>query len=138
MNLDIDDRIEITDLINRHGHYADDGDFDGMDTLFTDDVVYDLTDIGMDTLVGRARIRAVALELGEENPVAHLATNIVLRPIGPDEVHARSKAIAIRANGRAGSATYEDVVVRTEDGWRISRRRIVARRVPLSGVHRQG
>ncbi|HEY4018540.1 MAG TPA: nuclear transport factor 2 family protein [Pseudonocardiaceae bacterium] len=136
MKLDAEDRIAINDLINLHGHYADDGDFDGMDTLFTADVVYDPTGVDMPVLVGRERLRATALELGDANPVAHLVTNIVLRPIGPDEVHARSKAIAIIGDGRAGSATYEDVVVRTAEGWRISHRRIIARRVPLSGVHR--
>ncbi|MEU6144399.1 hypothetical protein ABZ848_29120 [Streptomyces sp. NPDC047081] len=36
-----------------------------------------------------------------------------------------------------GSVTYEDVVVRVGGGWRIRRRKIVARRVPLSGVGRE-
>ena len=39
MTLEIDDRIAITDLINLHGHHADDGDFDAMLSLFTEDVV---------------------------------------------------------------------------------------------------
>ena len=39
-------------------------------------------------------------------------------------------------DGSAGSATYDDVLMRTADGWRISNRTITARRVPLSGVHR--
>jgi hypothetical protein len=138
MELDIEDRIAVTDLINSHGHYADDGDFDGMFTLFTDDVVYDLTDLGMGELVGREQIGAAGRELGDDNPVAHLVTNIVLRPVGPDEVHARSKAIAVMGDGNASSATYDDVVLRTSDGWRISHRTITARRVPLSGVHRAG
>ncbi|HEY4460368.1 MAG TPA: nuclear transport factor 2 family protein [Pseudonocardiaceae bacterium] len=137
MTLDIDDRIAITDLIKLHGHHADDGDFDAMLSLFTENVVYDLTGVDMGVLVGYEQIRAIAKEIGDDNPVAHLVTNIVLRPIGPDEVHARSKGIAVMGNGRAGSATYDDVVIRTEAGWRISERRITARRVPLSGVHHQ-
>lgn len=137
MTLDIDDRIAITDLIKLHGHHADDGDFDAMLGLFTDDVVYDLTGVDLPVLVGHEQIRAIAKEIGDDNPVAHLVTNIVLRPIGPDEVHAWSKGIAIMADGRAGSATYEDVAVRTETGWLISKRRITARRTPLSGVHHQ-
>ncbi len=136
MTLDIDDRIAITDLINLHGHHADDGDLDAMLGLFTEDVVYDLTGVGMDTVTGYAQIRALAKEIGDDNPVAHTVMNIVLTPVGPDKVHARSKGIAIMGNGRAGSATYDDVVIRTADGWRISHRRITARRVPLSGVHR--
>jgi ketosteroid isomerase-like protein len=136
MKLDIEDRIAITDLINQHGHHADDGDFDAMLGLFTEDVVYDLTGVGMDPVTGHEQIRALALKIGEDNPVAHAVTNIVLSPIGPDEVHARSKGIAIMADGRAGSATCEDVVIRTEAGWRISNRRIIGRRVPL--VRHQG
>jgi 3-phenylpropionate/cinnamic acid dioxygenase small subunit len=137
MTLDIDDRIAITDLINLHGHHADDGDFDAMLGLFTEDVVYDLTGVGLAKIVGHDEIRALAREIGSDNPVAHLVTNIVLRPVGPDEVHARSKGIAVMGNGSAGSATYDDVVVRTGAGWRISERRIVARREPLSGAHHQ-
>ncbi len=135
--MDIEDRIAITDLIKLHGHHADDGDFDAMLALFTDDVVYDLTGVGMDPVTGHDQIRALAREIGEDNPVAHLVTNIVLTPVGQDEVHARSKGIAVMADGSAGSATYDDVAIRTEDGWRISHRRITARRVPLSGVHHQ-
>ena len=137
MTLDIDDRIAITDLINLHGHHADDGDLDAMLGLFTEDVILDLTGIGMAKIVGHDRIRALATEIGDDNPVAHAITNIVLRPIGPDEVHARSKGIAVMADGRAGSATYDDVIIRTEAGWRISERGITARRVPLSAVHHQ-
>jgi hypothetical protein len=38
------------------------------------------------------------------------------------------------ADGSCGSVTYEDTVVRVSDGWRISHRRVVARRVPLNGL----
>ncbi|HJP75049.1 MAG TPA: nuclear transport factor 2 family protein [Pseudonocardiaceae bacterium] len=138
MKLDIEDRIAITDLINQHGHHADDGNFDAMLDLFTTDVVLDLTGVGLETVIGHERIRALAKEIGDDNPVAHTVSNIVLSPIGPDEVHARAKGIAVMADGRAGSATYEDVVIRTEAGWRISHRRIIARKVPLSGAHHQG
>jgi 3-phenylpropionate/cinnamic acid dioxygenase small subunit len=137
ITLDIDDRVAITDLIKLHGHHADDGDLDAMLGLFTEDVVYDLTGVDMPVLVGHEQIRAIAKEIGDDNPVAHLVTNIVLSPVGPDEVHARSKGIAVMGNGRAGSATYDDVVIRTDKGWRISKRRITARRTPLSGVHHQ-
>jgi hypothetical protein len=137
LRMNIEDRIAITDLINLHGHYADDGDLDGVDALFTEEAVTDLSSVGGAERVDRAGIRARALNAGDKNPVANLVTNIVLSPIGPDEVHARSKGLVIRADGGAGSVTYEDVVVRTEQGWRISKRSVIARRVPLSGVHRQ-
>ena len=40
MAMTMDDRIAITDLINSHGHIIDRGDFDGLATLFTEDVVH--------------------------------------------------------------------------------------------------
>ncbi|MFC6155107.1 nuclear transport factor 2 family protein [Kribbella sp. NPDC058693] len=61
----------------------------------------------------------------------HHVTNIVLTEVGPDEVTARSKAIGITAAGSCASLVYEDVVVRTPDGWLISRRKVVLRRRPL-------
>jgi hypothetical protein len=72
-----------------------------------------------------------ALALGDNNPVGHHVTNIVLTEVGPDEVAARSKGIGVMADGTAGSVTYEDTVVRTAAGWRISRRKVLARRRPL-------
>ena len=138
MTLAADDRIAITDLLNLHGHHADDGDLDAMHGLFTDNAVLDLTAMGMGVLTGHEQTSALARQIGDDNPVAHLITNIVLTQVGPDEVHARSKGIAIMRDGNAGSATYEDVVLRTGQGWRISNRRIIPRRVPLSGVHHQG
>ncbi|WP_021599760.1 nuclear transport factor 2 family protein [Actinomadura welshii] len=71
--------------------------------------------------------------LGERNPVGHHVTNVVLAPVSADEVRARSKAIGISADGTAASLVYEDTVVRLAEGWRISRRRILARRRPLGG-----
>jgi 3-phenylpropionate/cinnamic acid dioxygenase small subunit len=125
-----EDRVAITDLISMHGHLTDSGQLDRMTELFTDDVVYDLTDYGQEPLVGRESLRQAALALGDRNPVGHHVTNIVLTEL-PDEVRALSKGLGVMADGTCGSATYEDVVVRTSEGWRISRRRIVAHRAPL-------
>ena len=37
-------------------------------------------------------------------------------------VRVRSKVLSLLAGGLCGSGTYDDVAVRTTDGWRISRR----------------
>ncbi|MFF1292342.1 MULTISPECIES: hypothetical protein [unclassified Streptomyces] len=39
-------------------------------------------------------------------------------------------------DGSCGSVTYEDTVVRTGTGWRVSHRKVSPRRVPLSGTSR--
>jgi len=103
-----------------------------MHELFTDDVAYDVTDVGGGVLNGLAMIRDAALALGEGNPVAHHVTNIVLTETAEGHVQALSKGIGIQADGSTASATYEDTIVRGRHGWRIRRRTVRARRLPLT------
>jgi hypothetical protein len=46
-------------------------------------------------------------------------------------VTAQSKGIGVNSDGTSGTVIYEDTMVRTAAGWRISRRRVRARRSPL-------
>ena len=133
MALAPEDRTAITELLAMHGHLFDGGELDRLDELFTADVVYDITDLGHEPLEGLAAIRGASLALGEANPVAHHVTNIVLTERADDRVHALSKGIGINADGTSGSVTYEDTIVRGHQGWRISYRKVLARRVPLGG-----
>lgn len=127
------DRIDITDLINLHGHLTDAGELDRAGELFTPDVSYDLTDFGMGPLHGTSALREAALALGDANPVGHHVTNIVITQIDERSARVRSKGIGVNADGTAGSVVYEDVVTRRADGWKISRRKVSARRAPLGG-----
>ena len=131
MTLSVEDRLAITDLINRHGHLSDAGELDAWAELFTEDVVYDVTDLGFDAIEGLAATRELALALGNRNPVAHHVTNVV---VTEEDAGARaiSKGLGVMAGGTIGSVTYTDVVVRTTEGWRISRRTVRARREPLT------
>src|SRR5690242_20526128 len=124
MTLTPEDRTALTDLINRHGHLIDSGELDRMDELFTADAVYDVTDLGGGVLTGLAVLRDAALALGERNPVAHHVTNIVLTEVAADRAHALSKGLGINADGTVGSVTYEDVIVRGDNGWRITHRTV--------------
>ncbi|KPI20955.1 hypothetical protein OK074_7494 [Actinobacteria bacterium OK074] len=134
MPLTADDRIAITELLSLHGHLFDGGELDRLAELFTADVRYDATDFGQAPLTGIDAIRDAALTLGAANAVAHHITNVVLADRAEDRVHALSKGIGIKADGTSGSVTYDDTVVRTEHGWRISHRRVLARRAPLGGL----
>ncbi|MBU2666091.1 nuclear transport factor 2 family protein [Actinoplanes bogorensis] len=126
-----EDHTAISDLLNRHGHLIDSGDFDGAATLFTPDAVYDVTALGGGILVGATAFREAALALGDANPVAHHVTNIVLEEAGPDRVHALSKGLGVMTNGTVGSVTYEDTIERVDAGWRITHRIVHPRRRPL-------
>jgi ketosteroid isomerase-like protein len=133
MALTQQDRVDINDLINRHGHLTDAGELDLAGELFTPDVTYDLTDFGLATLHGRAALRAAALALGDANPVGHHVTNIVITEIGDGSARVRSKGIGIRADGTAGSVDYDDIVTRRPGGWQIHHRKVTARRAALGG-----
>ena len=128
MTLAPGDRAEITELLARHGHLFDDGEFDRLDLLFTASVRYDVTAFGGGVLQGIEAIRAATLALADRNPVGHHVTNVVLTEQPDGSVRARSKGIGIYADGTAGSVTYEDEIVRTGDGWRIDARTVAPRR----------
>ena len=131
LDITAEDRLAIHDVIALHGHVADDRDWDRLGDLFTDDAVLDLEDFGYGTLHGLQAI--LDLSRGSQDdkgqPLGHHATNIIV--IGRDEagesVRARSKALAVMADGTSGTAVYEDTLRREDHGWRISRRKVVAR-----------
>ncbi|MEU9890118.1 nuclear transport factor 2 family protein [Sphaerisporangium sp. NPDC051011] len=131
MVLSEQDRIDINDLINLHGHLVDAGELDRAFELLTPDVTYDMEDFGRDSLHGIAAIREAALALGDANPVGHHVTNIVITGIDDQSARVRSKGIGIMANGTAGSVVYDDIVVRLPDGWRLGYRKVSARRAAL-------
>lgn len=128
---DAHDRVLIHELVGLHGHLMDEGRFDRLGELFTDDVVYDVSALGGGELRGAAAIAEAGRTLGDRNPVGHHVTNIVVTELGDDEASVVSKGIGIMADGTAGSVVYEDRVRRTSAGWRIARRRVLPRRRPL-------
>jgi 3-phenylpropionate/cinnamic acid dioxygenase small subunit len=126
-----EDRTAITELLAMHGHLVDAGHLHRLDEVFTADVLYDVTPMGADPIQGLEGLRAAALALGDRNPVGHHVTNVVLGSVAEGTVEAVSKGLGITADGSCGSVTYEDLVIRAEAGWRISRRKIIPRRAPL-------
>jgi 3-phenylpropionate/cinnamic acid dioxygenase small subunit len=133
MAITYEDRAAITEVIAMHGHLCDSGELDRLGEVFTADVIYDLTDFGQQSLRGTKALAAAGWAGGERNPVGHHVTNVVLAEAPDGTVQARSKGIGIKADGTSGSVTYEDIIVRGDQGWRISQRKILARRAPLGG-----
>lgn len=132
MALSVEDRVAINELLSRHGHLIDAGELLRLDELFTSNVIYDISDFTGESLHGLEAIRKAALALGAHNPLGHHITNVVVDERAADEATAVSKGIGVNADGSASSVIYEDTVTLTADGWRISRRRVRARREPLS------
>jgi hypothetical protein len=129
MPLDSDDRLMIHELMGLHGHLVDNGEFGRLHELFTSDVVYDLRDFGLGELRGIDAIVQASRSLGDANPLGHHVTNVVIAD--GEVVRVVSKGIGVRADGSCGTVVYHDDVRRTPEGWRISRRRVTARRKPL-------
>lgn len=128
-----EDRLSIHELISLHGHLVDEGRLDELDKVFTSDVAYDLSAFGMGVQQGLGAIREAALALGENNPVGHHVTNIVIEEVEDDStVHVRSKGIGIKTDGTTGSVVYVDVAKKRDGEWRIVSRKILLRRKPLS------
>ena len=97
------------------------------------DVVYNLDDFGLGSVHGTSALRTTTRALGSAHPVGHHVTNIVITSIDDRTARVRSKGIAIEADGSAGSVVYDDIVTQQPEGWKISYRKVSARRAPLGG-----
>lgn len=135
--MDTDDRWAIAETLSLVGHVFDDGRLDEIDTVFTPDVVYDMSAVGMPVITGVEAARELAARLGDHGPVAHYVSNVVVggeidhdgdpdRDQDRDEVAVDSKGLMLMADGTLTAVVHHDVLRREHAGWRIARRRIVA------------
>jgi hypothetical protein len=131
--LHAEDREAIGETLSLHGHLFDGGHLDRLGEIFTPDVIYDMSAVGVGTFEGIEAIRSAALQLGAGNPVAHHVTNVVITGDG-DSVTALSKGLILMADGTVASVTHLDTLRRQDRGWRISRRVISPQRTPLGGA----
>ena len=73
--MDPADRLELHELPGRYGDAIDDRDWDRLDDIFTNDAVFDLTDLGAPRCEGLAAIKQF-MDEEAEHPRTHLMTNI--------------------------------------------------------------
>lgn len=135
MSLTADDRLEIGEVIALHGHLCDARAYERFDEVFAPDLVVDASDLGLVPLPVPDPSRALdayiaaAHRRGPGGTVAAHAGNVIVREDG-DGARAWSKGLTVDQDGSVASFAYEDVLVRTRQGWRIRHRRISARREP--------
>lgn len=123
------DILAIHQLLALYGHLLDDGDYDRLDEVFTDDAILEFADRERDPVrtVGEiARFFARA-----KGASAHHTSNILLTP-QHGAVRARSKLFVPYTRPdhdahRWYGGTYDDIIVRTPNGWRISHRTVIGR-----------
>jgi 3-phenylpropionate/cinnamic acid dioxygenase small subunit len=115
--------VAIEQLIARYGHVVDDGDLDALAEVFTtEDCAFDVSAFGQGVHRGLEAIRAIFALGSPPHPPAHLTTNVYVTS-ADGETHVRSKWLTIsRSTGTVRSGDYDDVVVSTENGWRIQTR----------------
>jgi hypothetical protein len=129
--MDLADRIELHELPGRYGDAIDDRDWERLGTIFTEDAVFDLTDLGEPRLNGLAEIRRY-MDEDARHPRAHLMTNIYVDET-PGGAHLYFRIVALLPERVVGTASYYDDVVRTPAGWRVQNRVITRRRRPTGG-----
>jgi len=129
MTITVEDRLAIYELLSLYGHLIDQRRWDDLlAEVFTEDVVFDASSFGDPvTTSARELIERWSSDLSM-HPLAHHVTNIVITEDSDAVVRVQSKAIGVGRKGRVGSATYDDIVVRTPGGWRMSKRIAVLRR----------
>ncbi len=124
--MDVGDRLELHELPGRYGDAIDDRDWERLDRIFTEDAVFDLTDLGAPRLEGLDAIRAF-MDTEARHPRTHTMTNIYV-DVTEDGVRLNFRIVAILPEGRVGTASYYDEVVKTEHGWRVKHRVTTLRR----------
>ena len=120
------DRLEIHELMARYGNIIDERQFSRTREVFTADARYDLSDLDDGVMVGVEAIVAM-WTASTTHPLAHHVTNVEITTEPDGTVAVYSKVIGVGYKGRVGSATYHDVVHKTDDGWRIAERVVILR-----------
>ena len=126
--ISVADRLELHELPGRYGDAIDDRDWDRLDRIFTDDAVFDLTDLGVPLLEGLPAIKRF-MDKDARHPKTHTMTNIYVDET-TDGVKLNFRIIALQPKGLAGTASYYDEVVKTDEGWRVAHRVVTLRRRP--------
>lgn len=125
--MDTADILAIHQLLGLYGHIIDDREWDRMDELFTEDLIFDAADFGGEPMRGIPALREV-WETTDQHPLAHHATNIVVTQDVDGTVRVLSKGIGVGRKGKVGSVTYRDVARKEAGGWRIAHRIATLRR----------
>lgn len=128
MSITVEDRMAIQELLGLYGHLIDQRRWDDLIQVFTEDIVFDASSFGEPVTTSYWDLVDHWRSERARHPLAHHVTNIVINEDSDGTVTVLSKALGVGRNGRVGSATYDDIVVKTSDGWRLARRVATLRR----------
>jgi hypothetical protein len=124
--LDPDTRWQVSEVLSRFGHIVDNGDWEYLPLVFTDDAVLDAQD---GAARGLAEIRQYLESAGRWR--SHHTLNTATQYFGDSgEITAWSRSLVVQADGLSVPGDYVDILVPTAAGWRIRSRRASARNRP--------
>ena len=148
--LSVEDRLEIYELFSAYGHAVDLGAIDKFAEIFTPDGVLELRVGDGPALLREGRtylegVEAIQKAMADAPAMParpeHHVTNIVITAVDGDHVKTLSNIIGpwhrgeiftaehgdYGYTGEFFSGVYEDELLRTPEGWRITRRAIISR-----------
>ena len=116
------DVLAILRLLGLYAHLIDDGQYDRLSEVFSDDAVMRSAIEGR-SFVGLREITA-HLRGRTDPPVGHHMSDAVITASTDGRVDVRSKGLVVLDRSRVHSIVYTDFVLPTPAGWRITERTI--------------
>lgn len=133
---DREDRQDITDVLIRYATGIDRRDWSLFRTVFTDDCELDYGEIGTFHGVDAVTDFMVTTHAAAGHTM-HRVSNIVVTVSGDTaQAHAYVDALVMSTDGQSGVNAvgyYDDDLVRTADGWKVTRRTFTTVRIAPVG-----
>lgn len=134
--LDAEDRSLIAELLARYAEAIDAGDFDAVGQLLAHATVAaaDGTPIATGAAAVTALYGATTRRHADGTPLtAHVITNVIIDPLGPDLAEVRSRFTVLQATDLVPLqpvvvGRYVDRVERAPEGWRFCNRVMIPER----------
>lgn len=120
MSLSLEDREAIRDTVNRLAYISSVFEWDRIDEVFAEDVVFNKPNGTV--LNGVEAVRTSFSSVATPSK-SHHVSNTIVTSTGNDTADVRSKMLTVRADDSFTVSEIYDTVRRTPAGWRVTSRR---------------